>query len=50
MLKAYAWALAGIPQLLEGTGKVRGTPPASDGAPKVPAGFRVSATRQGVTG
>jgi hypothetical protein len=50
MFKAYASALAGIPQLLEATGKVRGTPPARDGAPKVPTGFRVSAMRQGVTG
>src|ERR1017187_1118724 len=36
MLKAYAWALAGIPQELEGTGNVRATPPARDGPLKLP--------------
>src|SRR6478672_10795198 len=50
MLKAYAWAVAGMPQLLDGTGNVRVAPPASAGAPKVPVAFRVSAMRQGVTG
>ena len=50
LVKEYAWAVAGIPQLLEGTGNVRETPPASDGPPKLPVGLRVSAIRHGVTG
>src|SRR4051794_21772494 len=38
MLVAYAWAVAGIPQAPEITGKFRPTPPAREGAPNVPAG------------
>src|SRR5437660_12862678 len=49
MLNAYAWALAGIPQLLEGTGNVRGTPAPSAGPPRVPVELGVSARRQGGT-
>src|ERR1019366_10472374 len=50
MLKEYAWAVAGIPQGLAGTGMSRATAGASDGPPNGPAALRVSAMRQGVTG
>src|SRR5450432_2405346 len=50
MFKAYAWAVAGIPQRLARISKLRLALPASAGAPKRPAARRVSATRQGVTG
>src|SRR5439155_13552472 len=47
-LIATAEAVDGIPQRPE-TGKTRAAPAASAGPPEVPAGPRVSATRQGVT-
>jgi hypothetical protein len=47
--RANAAAFAGIPQGLAGIGKARLVPPAMFGPPKVPAAFRVSTTRQGVT-
>src|SRR5438270_3688047 len=47
--RANAAAFAGIPQGLAGIGKARLVPPAMVGPPKVPAAFRVSTTRQGVT-
>ena len=46
----YAPALDGMPQALFGTTKLRDVAAATDGPPKEPAAFRVSATRQGVTG
>src|SRR5579863_2006222 len=46
----YAAAPAGTPHELEGTGKERLVPPARDGPPNVPVGFRVSNIRQGVSG
>src|SRR5476651_1399242 len=50
MFTEYAWAVAGIPQGLESTGKFRATPGPRVGPPKGPVALRVSATRQGVTG
>src|SRR5580698_4065620 len=50
MLSEYAWAVDGIPQALDCTGKLRPTPPVSDGPPSGAVGLRVSAMRQGVSG
>ena len=46
----YALAVEGIPQTLDGIGIVLVVPPVKLGPPKSPGGFRVSATRHGVTG
>src|ERR1019366_2220532 len=46
----YACAVDGIPHALAGMTKSRLLPPSIAGPPKGPAGLRVSATRQGVTG
>src|ERR1044071_2199796 len=50
MLKAYAWALAGIPQGPDSTGNVRETLAARAGPAKEPVPIRVSARRQRVIG
>src|SRR5216684_2022725 len=47
---AYAWALEGMLQELFEIAKLREVPPARNGPPNGPAGLRVSATRQDVTG
>lgn len=47
---AYAWARDGILQALSKIEKLRLVPPEIAGPPKGPAGLRVSAMRQGVTG
>src|SRR5437899_492342 len=49
-LMEYASAVAGIPQALLGTLNPRLECPPKNGPPKGPAGLRVSAIRQGVTG
>src|SRR5437868_13244459 len=50
MLSEYAEALAGMPAHGPvGSGKLRGVLAGREGAPKVPAGPRVSTIRQGVT-
>src|ERR1051325_189340 len=50
MLRAYACAVAGMPQGPESTGNVLGTDAARAGLPNAPAPSLVSARRQGVTG
>src|ERR1700694_5727886 len=49
-LTEYACAVAGMPQAPSGTVNPRADPAVKNGAPNGPAGFRVSTTRQGVTG
>jgi hypothetical protein len=50
MFTEYAAAVEGTKQLLAGIANERVLPAAISGPPKGPAAFRVSATRQGVTG
>ena len=45
----YACAVAGIPQVLERTGKVRAVLATSEGPPNGPTAFLVSAIRHGVS-
>src|SRR5215469_10988467 len=49
-LSEYAVAVFGMPQPLPGIGTFLWLPPKTNGPPNVPVAFRVSITRQGVTG